>query len=208
MRPVRSLYGRCENTMSVAIEIFISQDTVTAKLAELDHFADDPSAALLIAGEGVRDALQLYHEELGTRWRGDHYMSGPVSGQWEHRVAESWQPPIELDSHTVTVTNIDPTLAHKITGGTISAKGSGALTIPLVPEAKGVPAREFPKKLFIPKGTSVLAYKDGDGFVPVYALAASVNQGPWPGAMPQQEELQAIFDAAFAIELEPMLAGV
>ncbi len=194
--------------MSVSIEIFISQDTVTAKLEQLDGFMNDPGAALLVAGVEVRNALQLYHEELGSGWRGDHYLSGPVSGQWEKRVAESWQAPEQLSATEVAVINTDPTLAHKITGGTISAKNAANLTIPLVPEAKGVPAREFGRKLFRPKSTSVLAYKEGTSFVPVYALTQSVTQGPWPGAMPEQEELQAIFDRAFAIQIEPVLAGV
>lgn len=194
--------------MSVTIDISIDQDTVTAKLESLDTFLTDPALALLAAGYEVKTFVQTYHEEFGERWRGGNYMAGPVSGRWENEVAADWLPPVPVGANEVSIVNNNPTLAHKITGGTITAKNVQFLTIPLIPEAKGIRAAEYEaftgNKLFPVKG--VLAHKGaGDEIVPVYALKRSVTQGPWPGAMPPTEELQGVFDRAFAIELEPIL---
>jgi hypothetical protein len=197
--------------MSVTIEISVTEDTVTAKLASLDGFFSEPGAKLLEAAYAVKEFVQVYHEEFGTRWRGSHYMSGPVSGRWETEVAADWQPPFMVDGNTASVLNTNPTLVHKILGGTIVPVSASMLTIPLVPEAKGIRAAEYEEfvgeKLF--RAKNVLATKgSGNDIVPIYALVSSVDQGPWPGAMPPQEELQTIFDKAFEIELDTVLAGV
>jgi hypothetical protein len=162
------------------------------------------------AGAEVKEYVQLYHEEFDGRWRGAGYMNGPRSGQWEKDVAADWQSPVPVDANTVSIVNTHPHLSHKIEGGTIRPVNAGALTIPLIPDAKGLSAREYEaasgNKLFAVKG--VLAHKgDGNEIVPVYALKQSVTQGPWPGAMPAQEDLQAVFDKAVAIELAPVLAS-
>lgn len=196
--------------MSVVIDISIDEGAVTAKLDRLDGFMSEPGVSLLQAGYEVKNYIQLYHEDFDGKWRGSHYMSGPRSGQWEKDVAADWQPPFAVDANTVSIINTHPHLAHKITGGTITPVHAGALTIPLIPEAKGISAREYEassgNKLFIAKG--VIAHKgSGEEIVPVYALKQSVTQEPWPGAMPPQDELQSIFDKAFAIELEPILAS-
>lgn len=64
-------------------------------------------------------------------------------------------------------------------GGTIRPKRARALTIPLTPMARRLPARLWPKgKLFRLKGTSVLASKWGRGVRPQFVLKRSVYIKP------------------------------
>jgi hypothetical protein len=195
--------------MSVTIDIAIDEAALNAKLAALDGFLAAPGPQLLQAGYAVKEFVQIYHEEFHTGWRGDHYLTGPVSGRWETEVAADWQVPFQVDADTVLIENTNPTLAHKITGGTIVPVSAGALTIPLVGEAKGIRAAEYEEftgnKLFQPKGTNILAAKIEGELVPIYALRSSVTQEPWPGAMPEVEAIQGIFDNAFQVELTTVL---
>lgn len=195
--------------MSVTIEVTIDESLLDAKLTAMDNFLLDPSRLAFSAGQAVKEYVQLYHEEFHTGWRGDHYLSGPVSGRWETEVAADWQSPIMVDANTVLIENTNPTLAHKITGGTIVPVNASALTIPLVGEAKGIRAAEYEtftgNKLFHPKGKNILATEINGELVPIYALRQSVSQEPWPGAMPEVEAIQAIFDESFAIELGTVL---
>src|SRR6266446_6975630 len=133
--------------MSVIIEISIIEDTATVKLRELDSVLNNSGEVLFSAAQKVKDFVQLYHEGFDGSWRGSHYMSGPRSGEWEKEVAASWQEPVLIDDHSASVVNTHPHLAHKITGGIIAPVHAKYLTIPLVPEAKGVPAREFGEDL-------------------------------------------------------------
>ncbi len=206
--------------MSVFIEISVTQDTATAKLAELGRITGDPATLLMMSAKKIKDFVQLYHEGFDGAWRGSHYMSGPHSGEWEKEVAASWQEPVLIDNHVAMVVNTHPHLAHKITGGTITPVHAKYLTIPLVPEAKGVPAREFSDSLFVikthgPASQGVLAKnvhtgsgkRAGFDVVPIYALVDSVEQYPWPGAMPPQMELQAIFDESFMLDFDLAIEG-
>lgn len=174
----------------------------------------------MTAAEGVKQFVQLYHQEFDGLWRGDHYMSGVKSGQFEESVATSWLDPVLIDTNTASVVNTNPILAHKITGGPITPKNSTYLTIPLVPEAKGFLAREYEEatgntlffaKTHGPGGGGVLARNRLErgtfNLVPIYALVTSVDQAPWPGAMPPQEEIQAIFESAFISNLDSAIGA-
>ncbi len=190
----------------LTITIAIDRDDLTPVLAQLDSI--DTSEALLSAGKSVKDFLVQYHTDFEERWRGDHYMAGPHSGEWAREIPVAWQEPQLVGEGAVSISNMHPHLAHKVLGGTIAPVSAAALTIPLIPEAKGVPAREFPEPLFIPKGVSVLAMGgEGGPFVPVYALVQSVSQGPWPGALPENEAIADIFKTNFMIQLDAALSA-
>lgn len=94
------------------------------------------------------------------------------------------------NGRSVTFANAAIGLAHKVTGGTIRAKRKGFLTIPLVPQAHGLRAKDYSRSispLFRVKG--VLAEADPDsptGIRPVYALKKSVTHKPWPNALPPE----------------------
>lgn len=209
--------------MSVTIEISVVDESVSARLANIQGVLSDPSGLLREAAGDVKEFVQLYHE--GFNWRGDHYISGQFSGQFQKQVAEDWQEPVMRSNNEAAVVNTDPYLSHKITGGTILPIKGRYLTIPLISEAKGLSPREYEgftgETLFFakthgPGGGGVLAHNvlqtkgRGKGvfnIVPVYALATSVTQEPWPGAMPPLEDIQAVLDKAFAIELESVLTS-
>ena len=86
-------------------------------------------------------------------------------------------------------------LAHKVTGGTISAKHSKFLTIPIIPQAHGRTADEFKTKfgqLFAAKG--YLMWRKADGTIePAFALKKSVTHKPWPNALPSDTEISDAF---------------
>lgn len=122
-----------------------------------------------------------------------------LSGWWL-ATASGWST-TKANSSGVTFSNAAIGLAHKVTGGTIRAKRRKFLTIPIVPEAHGVTARDYSRRispLFRVKG--VLAEKDEDaesGIRPVYALKKSVTHKPWPGALPPEASyVDALIDTA------------
>ena len=84
-----------------------------------------------------------------------------------------------------------------MSGGVIRPKRSKALTIPLVAEARGLTAAVYEQntgnKLFIPRGKSVLAIKNGSGIRPIFALAQQAVHKPWPNALPDKDVLADAF---------------
>lgn len=201
--------------MSLTIDISIEQDTATSRLDAIGSICENPGEQLRSAASSVYEFVKEYHIQFGNRWRGDHYMSGPKSGEWQQAVADSWQPPTlisDVDGASAIVENTHPHLAFKIEGGTIVPISAGALTIPLVPDAKGISAAEYAVsqgvELFAVKGVLATKGEAHGEIVPIYALKQSVTQGPWPGAMPPDEEIRDVFAAAFQLQLEPVLEGV
>jgi hypothetical protein len=69
------------------------------------------------------------------------------------------------------------------------------LTIPLISGAKGVRAPNFGDKLF--RAGKALCRKAGEKLEAVYALAQSVTQKPWPGALPEPEAVHDAFAKGF-----------
>lgn len=117
-----------------------------------------------------------------------HGAGRKLSGWWL-ATASGWSI-TKANRAGVTFSNGAIGLAHKVTGGTIRAKRRKFLTIPIVPEAHAVSARDYSRRispLFRVKG--VLAEKDDndpDGIRAVYALKKSVTQKPWPNALPPE----------------------
>jgi hypothetical protein len=125
---------------------------------------------------------------------------GRVPTGWWLATASGWSF-TKSSGSSVTFANAAIGLAHKITGGTIKAKRRKFLTIPIVPEAHGVSARDYSTRispLFRVKG--VLAEKDENaesGIRPVYVLKKSVTHKPWPGALPPESSyVDALIDTA------------
>lgn len=73
-------------------------------------------------------------------------------------------------------------------GATIKPKGK-YLTLPLKPELRDVSPRELPDKLFVPKGTKILARKanNAKGFEALYALLEEVT-------IPERSFIRSTFD--------------
>jgi hypothetical protein len=120
--------------------------------------------------------------------------------RWWDATASGWAIARATGS-SVTFANSAIGLAHKVTGGWIRAKRGKFLTIPLVPKAHNVRAKDYSQNispLFRVKG--VLAEKDDNaesGIRPVYALKQAVKHDPWPGALPPEASyVDALIDTA------------
>lgn len=178
--------------MSVSIKIDVDTELDEAVKAALRVMTGPQRRQTFqLAGRASTNALKKYHRNFNARGKWSKRASGP--SEFGEEVTRGWGLS-RVTPQGVTITNAAPHFAFKITGGTITPKRKRALTIPLIPEAKGRFAAVFEqvtgKKLFIPRGTSILAYKDDSdpkGFRAVYALVKSVTHKPWPGAMPREE---------------------
>lgn len=147
---------------------------------------------------GARSALNAakdYHRgfNAGNRWRGSGN-SGTGKSKFGAMVTAGWHTGA-IDNESATIYNDAPYYRHKVEGGTIKPTRAKFLTIPLIEAARGRTAAEYQattgSRLFPVKG--VLAEKQGDGIRPVFALRKSVTQRPWPGALPDGEEIGMAF---------------
>ena len=167
----------------------------------VDRSQLDRKLARLKAGKALDSAaedtvawLRNYHVRFRLKWRGSNYMSGPHSGMFWQEVVRGWQNPRRTGGK-ITITNTFGLLAWKITGGTIAPMSAKALTIPLIPEAKGLRVAEFEAEEQTPlfRVGNALARRIGKKLQNVYALSTSVTQAPWPGALPPTEQIKEVF---------------
>jgi|SRR6516225_6293939 len=167
--------------MSVTVKVEVDPDFV-------DELGKVPAEVVEAGSMAVYEFLKAYHGRMD--WKGPHWFSGANSGQFARDVVEGWQKP-QVSGLSATIENKFGLLSWKISGGTITPRAASRLTIPLISQAKGVRAREFPDKLF--RAGSALCRDIGRKLEAVYALKESVTQKPWPHAMPTDEALSAAF---------------
>lgn len=220
--------------MSLSLDIEFKDDA-TGRLQKMVTATQDPTSIMTVAARAIANFLKSYHRDFIPKWKGARYMEGERSGQFGQEVVDGWQAP-SVSGNQATVSNIFPLLSHKVTGGTIHAKRGRMLTIPLIPEAKGLTAAAYSLEtglsLFIPRGKNVLATRKGsEGYflgkrggikkkqmvggknpsvrkmpiVAVYALVPSVEQEPWPGAMPSDIELHDRFSEAIGQAMDAIV---
>ena len=121
------------------------------------------------AGRAAVNAAVKYHHEFDDKrgWKGERYL-GPSQGngsKFGSDVAAGWFFR-GSDSDGATIANHATHYAFKVTGGTIIPKRGKALTIPLIPEAKGYSGaasyqQDTGRRLFKPKGKNVESYAGG-----------------------------------------------
>lgn len=204
-------------------------DHASPALAALLSSITGQQATLLneAAGWAASEAAAKYHREFeaADRWRGTRYL-GPSngSGSFGAAVAQRWKL-AEFSANGATISNDSPFYRHKVEGGTIRPKRGKALTIPLIPEARGILASDYQrnsgKDLFTIKGKNALFERiatitagargrrgqagatpiRGTGIRAVYALVSSITQGPWPGAVPPSEAIAAAYTAQYRASL-------
>ena len=150
--------------------------------------------ALEAGGEAVYQYLIDYHRNMD--WRGPNWFAGRDSGRFQESVWKGWQPP-KIRGARVTIVNNFGLLDWKVKGGVIRPVQAKALTIPLIPAAKRVPARGFGTPLFVAGNT--LSAIIGGKLEAIYSLRRAVAQAPWPGAMPKDDVLK--FEFVYATEL-------
>jgi hypothetical protein len=175
------------------------------KLAMIKLAAPQTRAqALKLGALSALDTIRAYYNGRGRLpWINPSLPThgpGRAPTGWWLATASGWST-TKANASGVTFSNGAIGLAHKVTGGTIRAKRRKFLTIPIVPEAHGVSARDYSRRfspLFRVKG--VLAEKDENaesGIRPVYALKNSVTHKPWPGALPPEASyVDALIDTA------------
>lgn len=159
---------------------------------ELIKLLENPMPALLIAGTEVKTEASRHY--IAKNKDEPNRLGGKRTNYWTN-IARSIEGPFERG--TKVVVNItDPTLRQKIYGGTIKPKDKDYLTIPLKPETHGVSAEVFSEEtgidLFFVQlsgGSKFLAGKPDGKFELFYLLKQSITQDPWPGALPEQRQL-------------------
>jgi len=161
---------------------------VNVDQAWLESLEKMPEAIMEAGAQSLYNYLKEYHGKMD--WRGEHWIPGPDSGQFARKVVEGWQKP-EISGLTVSIRNTFGLLGWKMSGGTITPRTASRLTIPLVSEAKGIPARAFGGQLF--RAGNALCRKIGQNLEAIYALKKSVTQKPWPGALPSDAQLSEAF---------------
>lgn len=149
--------------------------------------------ALKVGAMSALDVIRAYYNGRGRLpWINPslptHGPGRSLTGWWL-ATASGWAV-TKATGGSVTFANGAIGLAHKVTGGTIRAKRRKFLTIPLVPQAHGVSARDYSKRfspLFRVKGVLAEADENAEsGIRPVYALKQSVTHKPWPNALPPE----------------------
>ena len=177
--------------MQISVNVTLSPE-FGVKLTRLANIAAE---LLPVGGRAVFDFLRDYHSKMD--WKGPNWFPGPYSGEFAQNVVKGWQEPV-VSGDSVTIRNTFGLLGWKITGGTITPKTAGALAIPLIPAARGLYASEYHaargQELF--REGAALFQIIGRKVEAVYALAKSVTQAPWPGAMPADEDIRQTFIVA------------
>jgi len=176
--------------MQVKIAIKESE-TFVARMAALRGLSN---MVLMQAGRDVADYLRRYHTRFRQKWQGPRYMAGPRSNLFWQEIVRGWGEPV-ISGKKVVITNTFPLLRGKVEGQDIYPVRAKMLTIPLLPESKGLSAAEFVAEEGTPlfRVGNALCRRIGKKLEAVYALSAGVHQPPWPGALPPQEDLKQVF---------------
>lgn len=216
--------------MKIEIEI---KDTASDLLKSAINNLEGPKrkqnneVAAYSAALYAREIMQEFNDQGG--WKGPRYMRstapGVGSGKFGATVAKRWEP-AEISADGATIRNDAPYYRFKIDGGTIKPWRAKALTIPLIPGAKGVSAAEYQgytgRKLFTIRGRNALFERVGgqitgsrgrrgragatliktSQIIAVYALVKSVTIDPMPEALPDKELLTEEFTSSW---MESML---
>ena len=173
--------------MGLELDITID-DKATKPIAALFSAlaAENREDLMAIASRASLVSMQEYYDEFNTKggWLNKSlptHGAGRVSTGFGNTITEGWNVS-GVDGTGFTLNNGAPWLSHKISGGTIKPKSGKYLTIPLVPEAHGVRARDYPNKTFF-AGRAIMETLPSGEARPVYALVKSVTQKPTKGAL-------------------------
>jgi hypothetical protein len=123
---------------------------------------------LTVGARGVTSYLKKFYREKDAN-EPNKLAPGRRTHFWNRRIGGNVQAPKSEGTGKVVVVIDGDILPHKIKGGTITAKKSKYLTIPLAPEAYGRKARRFPDLFVIKskKGNLLLVKPDkSSGSVP------------------------------------------
>lgn len=183
------------------ITIEYDDQGLATRLQGLQQRLKRPGALYAVLGREVANRLKKHF--LGKDRTEPNQLAGYGSKR-EHfwrQVSMSVQSPVINESGgTVRVSINHPVIAQKVFGGTIRAKRSRYLTIPVVPEAYGRAASVFERETgmelhFIRMRGMALLVTKGEGKAGIgrvqYVLKTQVTQRPDPTALPPQAEMES-----------------
>lgn len=183
--------------------ITLTDHGTTVRLEQLGAQVGNPEALAKVVGREGANRLKA-HFRAKNRREINHLNPGRRQNFWTQVGQSVSAPVISTGGTTVTISISDPRFAQKVFGGTITAKRSKYLTIPLSPDAYGRTAKTFEAetglKLFLLKvggrkksgfESAVLATARGGGIQVEYALRRSVTQRADPTALPDTASFQA-----------------
>ena len=187
----------------------LAKDDLSPALAVMRAQARNPRGLMAAAARAVTNLFKK-HLRLLQRTR-PNKLGGQRTNFW-NQLASSVNAPTITDT-TAVISISDPRAAHKHLGGTVTAKRSKFLTIPIAPEAHGRRASvlegELGIKLFLLKGANnpMLAAMVDGGLKTFYVLKRSVEQGPDPkeGILPPDEDIKTAALAAAQAALQRQL---
>lgn len=179
-------------------------------LRELISQVEDPSTVLLSAGNSVKKLLQAHYREKNENE--PNKLGADRSNFWGD-VGLSVEGPISNGSQ-VLVNITHPHIRQKIYGGTIKAKRTKYLTIPMHKDSYGVRARVLEREKSISlvfvetNGNKFLAGEHEGRFQFFYLLKESVTQKPWPQSIPENDDLaKSVREGAAEALLSALSAG-
>lgn len=163
-----------------------------AKVAALMKTTQGSAEVMGLVGHVATNHLRSHFHALNGKH--PNRLGGNRTNFW-NRVAQSTSV-VRVGAKSVTVGVADPAIAQKVYGGTITAKASKYLTIPVDKAAYGVGARNmpFPLAFRIYAGKKFLVRAE-DG-KPMYILKTSVTQAAQKDALPSMLSLGAKIDEA------------
>lgn len=171
------------------LNVKIKDKPILALLEQLE----DPQAALMSAGNGVKSVLQDHYFEKNAN---EPNKLGANRSNWWADVARSVRGPI-AEGRKVRVEITKEGLRQKIKGGTIRAKRHKHLAIPIHPDAYGLFVRPFEREMGVElqyvefNGSKFFGAEIGGKFTLFYYLTEQVTQDPWPQSLPTEDELNA-----------------
>lgn len=177
--------------MGIEIDIELTGNATEAMNALFSALgAENRGDLMAVASRASLVSTQEYYDDFNAKggWLNKSlptHGAGRVSTGFGNTISEGWNVS-GVDATGFTLNNGAPWLSHKISGGTIRPKSGKFLTIPLVPEAHGVRARDYPNKTFI-AGRAIMETLPSGETRPVYALVKSVTHKPVKGALPPVE---------------------
>jgi len=182
------------------LTVSIAKDEVTPDLRRLLRLAEADGGLRTVMGRAGANVLRQHFRSRGGQ---ANKLGGRRSHFWS-RVAQSVHAPRTAGTKIVIPIN-HPAIAQKVFGGTISAKKSKNLAIPLAAEAYGRSPRTFDTLTFAMTraGVKLLGTKgEGGVFKALYLLKRKVTQRPDKQALPKDAEVARAVTKAARIRLE------
>jgi hypothetical protein len=181
------------------ITIRLEKDEVTPHLRRLLRQAESNGPLAKVLGRAGANELKKYFRKRNSA--NPNKLGGRRTNFWS-AVAASVNSPVSLPGRIV-IPITHPAIAQKVYGGTITAKKTKNLAIPIHAAAYGKSPRVFSGLQFAMTGNGVklLGLRDNGGIRWLYVLKKSVTQGRDDEALPKDREMGIALEKAGDIHL-------